>query len=122
MSGDEYVFGDKVTMDRTTGSIGIVKNGRSGPPTPPPADPALQVALQELLRAVQDMRGELSAASTRTVDDSLPALSGDAGDTDDGSRRHGALMAIAGIAATVGAVGRPVLDAVNKILDLLGAG
>lgn len=30
-------------------------------------------------------------------------------------------MAVAGIAATVGAVGQPVLDAVNKILDLLGA-
>lgn len=47
---------------------------RAGPPTPPPAGPALQVTLQELLRAVQDMRGELSAAGTGAVDDSLPAL------------------------------------------------
>ncbi|MEE4595516.1 DUF6232 family protein [Streptomyces sp. DSM 41524] len=33
--------------------------------------------------------------------------------------RHRALMAVAGIAATVGTVGQPVIDAVNKILELL---
>jgi len=35
--------------------------------------------------------------------------------------RHRALMAVAGIAATVGTLGQPVLEAVNRILRLVGS-
>jgi len=83
MNGDNFHFGDNVTMHGGTRNTGIVKH--QTPAGPPTADPALT--------------------------------------TDPGAapqERHRALMAVAGIAATVGAVGQPALEAVNRILGLLG--
>lgn len=48
----------------------------------------------------------------------MSAIDGDAGAPPE--NRHRALLAVAGIAATVGTVGEPVLEAVNRILELLG--
>jgi len=115
MSGDTYHFGDNVTMHGGTGNTGIVKN--QGVPAAP-VSPALESAVADLHRLVEALRGQVPAASAQAIDDSLPAITADA--TAATPERHRALMAVAGIAATVGAVGQPVLEAVNKILGLLG--
>lgn len=116
MSGDNYYFGDNVTMHGGMGNTGIVKNQAAADPGA--ASLALQEAVEELRRLIELLRGEVPAASARTIDDSLPVISGDADAAP--QDRHRALMAIAGIAATVGAVGQPVLEAVNRVLGLLG--
>lgn len=117
MSGDSYFFGDSVTMHGGTGNTGIVKN-QTAPAAAEPASPALQEAVEELRRLIQELRGQVPAASAQSIDDSLPDITADA-DTPS-QERHRALMAVAGIAATVGTVGQPVLEAVNRILGLLG--
>lgn len=117
MSGDSYHFGDNVTMHGGTGNTGIVKNqGTAGGPAAVP--PALQEAVDELRRLVEGLREQVPAASAQAIDDCLPDITADAGAP---PQRHRALMAVAGIAATIGAVGQPVLEAVNRILGLLGA-
>ncbi|MBK3564240.1 hypothetical protein [Streptomyces sp. MBT62] len=116
MSGDTFYFGDNVTMHGGTGNTGIVKH--QTPAGPPVADPALQAAVEELRRLVETLREQIPAASAQTIDDALPALTTDPGAAP--QERHRALMAVAGIAATVGAVGQPALEAVNRILGLLG--
>lgn len=116
MSGDNYYFGDSVTMHGGMGNTGIVKNQSAADPAA--VSPALQEAVEELRRLIELLRGEVPAASAQTIDDSLPVLSADADAAP--QDRHRALMAIAGIAATVGAVGQPVLEAVNRVLGLLG--
>nr|WP_257101737.1 hypothetical protein [Streptomyces sp. alain-838] len=57
-------------------------------------------------------------ASARSIDDCLPDITTAPGVQP--QQRHRALMAVAGIAATVGAVGQPVVEAVNSVLALLG--
>ncbi|WP_031098332.1 hypothetical protein [Streptomyces sp. NRRL S-15] len=106
MSGDSYHIGDQVSMYGGTGNQGIVHNtfGSSGAE---PASPELQEAVQELLRLL-------------VLDDNLPALTGEAGARQP-EERHRALMAVAGIAATVSTVGEPVVEAVRKVLELLAA-
>lgn len=116
MSGDNFHFGDNVTMYGGTGNTGIVKH--QTPAGPNSVDPALQAAVEELRRLVGTLREQVPAASAQAIDDSLPALTTDAGTAP--QERHRALMAVAGIAATVGAVGQPALEAVNRILGLLG--
>ncbi|GAA2931272.1 hypothetical protein GCM10020221_28830 [Streptomyces thioluteus] len=109
MSGDHYYFGDNVTMHGGTGNTGIVRNQTAATP------PAVRAAVQDLLQLVEELRTGLPPASARTLDDTLPDL------TAQPPERHRALLAIAGIAATAGTIGRPVLEAVNRILELLGA-
>ena len=45
MSGNNYHYGDSVTMHGGSGNTGIVKNGASGD-----TDPALRLALAQLIR------------------------------------------------------------------------
>ncbi|WP_405948775.1 hypothetical protein OG588_21875 [Streptomyces prunicolor] len=116
MSGNNFYFGDNVNMHGGTGNTGIAKH--QTPAGPPSVDPALQAAVEELRRLVETLRGQVPAASAQAIDDSLPALTTDPGAAP--QDRHRALMAVAGIAATVGAVGQPALEAVNRILSLLG--
>ncbi|WP_308311048.1 hypothetical protein [Streptomyces sp. GbtcB6] len=116
MSGNNFYFGDNVTMHGGTGNTGIAKH--QTPAGPPPVDPALQAAVEELRRLVGTLREQVPAASAQAIDGSLPALTTDPGTAP--QERHRALMAVAGIAATVGAVGQPTLEAVNRILGLLG--
>ncbi|WP_405390564.1 hypothetical protein OG596_23550 [Streptomyces sp. NBC_01102] len=115
--GNNYNFGDIVNMHGGTGNYGIVK-GRTTPGTTPSAPPALEAALRELLLLVQELRDQVSPLNARTIDDSVTAIDGDTGTPPE--ERHRALLAVAGIAATVGTVGEPVLEAVNRILELLG--
>ncbi len=118
MSGGSYHFGDSVTLHGGFGNTGIVKRDGAVADVPT-VSPALRAAVQELLRLVEDLRDGLPLSSVQALDDSLPAVTADA--TVPPEDRHRALMAVAGIAATVGTIGRPVLDAVNHILQLLGA-
>ncbi|MES9506797.1 hypothetical protein ABWJ92_10345 [Streptomyces sp. NPDC000609] len=119
MSGDSYYFGDNVNMHGGRGNTGIVKN-QAVPANTAAVSPALQSAIEELLQLVEELRDRVPPASAQAIDESLGDISAD-DDAAPPQDRHRALMAVAGIAATVGVVGQPVLDAVNKILDLLGA-
>ncbi|MFF4489645.1 hypothetical protein ACFY0F_24630 [Streptomyces sp. NPDC001544] len=117
MSGDHYYFGDSVTMHGGRGNTGIVKNQTA--PAAPAASPELQAAIGELIVLVGQLRAQVPAASAQAIDDSLPDITADPDAAP--QERHRALMAVAGIAATVGAVGQPVVEAVNKILGLLSS-
>ncbi|MFJ3665819.1 hypothetical protein ACIPSE_05125 [Streptomyces sp. NPDC090106] len=115
--GDNHYYGDNVNIHGGTGNTGIVHH--HGPAADPAAaSSALQEAVDELRLLVEQLRGQVPEASAEAIDDSLPAIrtGADAVPQD----RHRALMAVAGIAATIGAVGQPVLEAVNRILGLLG--
>ncbi|MEU1514748.1 hypothetical protein ABZ490_21715 [Streptomyces sp. NPDC005811] len=107
-------YGDNVNMYGGTGNTGMIKN--QGAATP--ASPELEAAVRELLALLGELRARIPAASARALDESLPALTADAAAP--AQERHRALLAVAGIAATIGAVGQPVLEAVNRVLALIG--
>ncbi|MEU8506222.1 hypothetical protein AB0C40_16185 [Streptomyces brevispora] len=110
--------GDNVNMYGGSGNTGIQNNHFA----PSAADsPELRDAVRELLRLVGELRGQLPPASARVLDGNLPALSGGADASQAPEERHRALLAVAGIAATVSTVGEPVVEAVRKVLGLLGA-
>lgn len=118
MSGEQHYYfgsGDHVTMHGGSGNIGIDKRVIS----PQAVSPEVQKALRELLTLLPELRAQVSAAGAEVLDDSLPALRAEANVSP--RERHRALHAVAGIAATVGALGAPILESVNKILGLLGA-
>ena len=118
MSGDQHYYfgsGDHVTMHGGSGNVGIDKRI-----TPVEEQPqAVQEALRELLALVRELRAQVPPVSAGALDDSLPALRAEA-DVQP-QERHRALLAVAGIAATIGALGVPVIEAVNKVLELMGA-
>ncbi|MFC9126943.1 hypothetical protein ACFT4A_08865 [Streptomyces sp. NPDC057099] len=111
MSGNNYYYGDNVSMHGGSGNTGIVKNGATGD-----VDPALRLALAELLQGVRELREQLPQPSAQLIDESLPVLAADAAPPQE---RHRALMAVAAIAAAVGAVGQPVAEAANRVLQML---
>ncbi|OEU91750.1 hypothetical protein DB35_08405 [Streptomyces abyssalis] len=116
-AGDRHYYlggGDHVTMHGGAGNTGIDKRV-----TAAPAPPAVQEALRELLVLVPELRAGLRPESAGALDDSLPALRADAEVRP--QERHRALLAVAGIAATVGALGVPIVEAVDKVLELMGA-
>jgi len=110
------VSGDTVNMYGGTNNTGIVKNQYSGAAQPAPQ--ALLEGIEELSRLLQDLRDQVSPATVQVIDDSLPVISSQASAPQE---RHRALIAVATIAATVGALGQPVVEAVNRVLELLGA-
>ncbi|ARF58393.1 hypothetical protein [Streptomyces gilvosporeus] len=115
--GDQHYYlgsGDHVTMHGGSGNVGIDKR------VTPPQElaPAVQEALGELLSLVQEMRNQLPQAGADALDESLPALRTEANVPQ--QERHRALFAVAGIAATFGALGVPIVEAVNKVLGLMG--
>ncbi|MEU8682433.1 hypothetical protein [Streptomyces sp. NPDC048611] len=115
--GDQHYYlggGDHVTLHGGSGNVGIDKRV-----TPAPESPAVQEALRELLSLVQELRAQVPQAGAAALDDSLPALR--TGANVPPQERHRALYAVAGIAATFGALGVPLVEAVNKVLGLMGA-
>ncbi|MFJ6666050.1 MULTISPECIES: hypothetical protein [unclassified Streptomyces] len=114
MSGDSYFYGDHVTMHGGTGNTGIVKNQGGGPVAP---DPALTAALTELRGLVADLRARVPESSAALLDESAPVATADAAVP--ARERHRALMAVAGIASTVGAVGQPVAEAVRAVIGMI---
>lgn len=113
MSGDHYHFGDSVTMHGGTHNTGIVKNT-----APTSMEPELRAAIEALTTQLRNLRGEVSPLGARTIDEALPVLAPDA--EVQPQVRNRALLAVAGVAATAGALGTPVVDLVNGILQLLG--
>ncbi|MFF3860595.1 hypothetical protein [Streptomyces sp. NPDC002209] len=118
MSGDNYYFGDNVNMTGGTGNTGMVKNV-GAPAADPGPDPDLRAAVEELRRLIEQLRAELPPASAQVLDAALPAATGEA--PVPAQSRQSALMSIAGIAAVVGPLGQPIVEAVARILDLLAA-
>ncbi|MFE6741967.1 hypothetical protein [Streptomyces tubercidicus] len=117
MSGDQHYYlgsGDHVTLHGGSGNVGIDKRVTPAPDLAP----AVQEALRELLSLVQELRAQVPQAGAVALDDSLPALRAEANVPQ--QERHRALYAVAGIAATFGALGVPIVEAVNKVLALLG--
>ncbi|AWN30635.1 hypothetical protein DKG71_35115 [Streptomyces sp. NEAU-S7GS2] len=114
MSGDNYYLGDSVTMHGGTNNTGMVKNA-----APAAMDLELRSAIAALTTQLRHLRGEVSPLGAQTIDESLPVLAPDA--VVQPQVRTRALMAIAGLAATAGALGVPIVEAVNGVLQLLGA-
>ncbi|MGW0204924.1 hypothetical protein ACWDZ8_03585 [Streptomyces sp. NPDC003233] len=112
---NNYYYGDNVNMYGGQGNQGIVKNQAGAGAGQ--QDPALVAALAELHRLIAELRAQVPTPSAQLLDDSLPALSPDA--TVPAQERHRALMAIAGIATTVGAVGQPVAEAVRAVIGMI---
>lgn len=119
MRGDSFHFGDSVTISGGTGNTGIVKN-TAAPAAAPAMPPGLQETMRELVQLLQELREQVTTVNAQTIDNALTDISADS--DADPQRRRQALLAVAHIAATVGAVGQPVGDAVNRILALLGLG
>ncbi|MEV5988513.1 hypothetical protein AB0L85_26475 [Streptomyces sp. NPDC052051] len=108
--------GEIVNMYGGTNNTGIM-NQYSGAAHPAqPAPPALLEAIEELSCLLRELRDQVAPATARVIDDSLPALSSQASPPQE---RHRALIAVATIAATAGALGQPVLEAVNRVAELL---
>ncbi|MFF2845644.1 hypothetical protein ACFVT5_04860 [Streptomyces sp. NPDC058001] len=111
--GDSYHYGNKIHGDNVniyggTGNTGIVKHQSL----------ALHEATEELVRLLRELRRSVEPGSAQVIDDSLPVIASGASAPQE---RHRALIAMATIAATVGSLGQPVADAVNKVLGLMGA-
>ncbi|MFC9248122.1 hypothetical protein ACFT7S_30090 [Streptomyces sp. NPDC057136] len=118
MSGDSYNFGNVVNMHGGHDNIGMVNHGTGAAGSPPP-DPALEQAVRELVALLGDLRAQVAPATAQRIDASLPAITADPAVPPE--ERHSALLTVAGIAATVGALGQPVLDAARALIELLGA-
>ncbi|MCY0931681.1 hypothetical protein OTB20_36975 [Streptomyces sp. H27-H1] len=115
-SSSSYHYGDSVTVNGS-GNIGIVKNQSPtfGGPQAAPATP--QEAIQQLERLLLDLRAQVAPASAGAIDTNLPVIvSGESAP----EARHGALMAVLGIATLAGEVGRPIIEAVTRVLEMMG--
>ncbi|MFM9368826.1 hypothetical protein [Streptomyces sp. Da 82-17] len=116
MSGDQHYYfggGDHVTMNQGSGNVGIDKRVMAAPEL----QPELREALDELRALIEELRPGVDEPTARDLDENLPALRTDTAVQPQERRR--ALLAAAGIAATVSALGVPVVEAVNKCLELL---
>ncbi|MFF2043141.1 hypothetical protein ACFVVX_22230 [Kitasatospora sp. NPDC058170] len=117
MSGD-HIHGDVVNMHGGSNNQGIVHHH-----APEPGDRSgsaeLAAAVRALVVLLTELRDGVAPLDAASIDEALPAIAAGRGAAP--QERHRALMAVAGIAATVGAVGAPVVDAVRRVLDLLGA-
>lgn len=116
MSDTTNNYGDVVNMNGGERNIGIshgsvVQNGGAA------QDTELQAVVAELTRLLQDLRPELTPEHAQTVENALPALTPDRA----ALRERGMILAsVSQMAATVGEVGRPVMEALGRLLTLLG--
>ena len=116
MSGNSYYYGDNVNMHGGRNNRGMVKYQVGGEAESLP--PAVVAAIGELHRMIEELRTQVSAPSAELITESLPAL--DARAAVPAQERRRALMAVASVAGTLGAVGQPVADAVQAIIGMLG--
>ncbi|MER5762009.1 hypothetical protein [Streptomyces sp. NPDC002082] len=111
-----YHYGDSVTVNGS-GNIGIVKNQSPTIGGPQAASVTPQEAIQQLERLLLELRSQVNPAGAGTIDANLPVIvSPESGP----EARHGALMAVLGLATLAGEVGRPIIEAVGRVLELLG--
>ena len=78
----------------------------------------VQASLSELVDAVQVLRGQVSGPDREVVDESLETVR--RGEQAEPGAMRRALRDLAGIAAVVGQVGAPVIEAVRKVGAALG--
>ncbi|MEK2493883.1 hypothetical protein WN990_30450 [Kitasatospora purpeofusca] len=116
MSGDHF-HGDVVNMYGGTNNEGIVHHHAPVADGGPATD-ELTRAVRELITMLGELRDGVAPMAAESIDEALPAIV--VGPQAVPRERHRALMAVAGIAATVGAVGAPVVEAVQRVLGLLG--
>ena len=70
MSGDNYYFGDSVSMHGGLGNTGIVKNQAA----PAQTSPELEAALRQLVELVTELRAQVPPARAQSIDEALPDL------------------------------------------------
>jgi hypothetical protein len=115
MSDTSNYYGDVVNVNDGENVIGInhgfvVHNDGTA------QDAELRAAVTDLTHLLNSLRPQLTPEQARTVDDALPALTPDRA----ALRERGMILAsVAQIAATVGEVGRPVVEALGRLLALL---
>ncbi|MFD9289225.1 hypothetical protein ACFWBV_13210 [Streptomyces sp. NPDC060030] len=110
MSGGDFQFGDRVSIVGGQGHRGIVHHNHAAPQR------TLEEQLGEVVQLALALRGDVPDDTDRaSIDHALPALA-----ADEPPARRRSLMALAAIAATVGAVGEPLLGSVKAALELLG--
>ncbi|MFF4713632.1 hypothetical protein ACFY2V_19870 [Streptomyces eurythermus] len=115
MSDTTNYYGPVANVNGGQGNVGF-NYGTVGGPT---GDPELRAAVAELTRGLAELRRHLTPEQDRTVEEALPALTPDRA----ALRERGLVLAsIAQIAAAVGAVGEPVVNAVGRLIALLGQG
>jgi hypothetical protein len=108
-------YGPVANVNGGQGNVGF-NYGTVGGPAP---DPELRAAVEDLTRTLADLRRHLTPEQDRTVEEALPALTPDRA----ALRERGLVLAsVAQIAAAVGAVGEPVVNAVGRLIALLGQG
>ncbi|GHH90873.1 hypothetical protein [Streptomyces capillispiralis] len=108
--------GDIVNINQGSHHVGIIKNQYGGPAQPTSQE--LTEAVDQLAQLLAGLRGQVAPGTARVIDDSLPVIVSGASAPQE---RHRALIAVATIAATVGALGAPTVEAANRLLGLLGA-
>lgn len=104
-----FHYGDNVNV-HGTGNIGKIQNNYG------PADQ--RVAYDDLLRALQTLRQQVSPGDRHVLDEQLEVISGGP-NQDRGSLRR-ALGTVSGVATVVGQVGVPVIEAVRKVISAFG--
>ncbi|WLQ31933.1 hypothetical protein P8A18_00105 [Streptomyces castrisilvae] len=115
MSDTSNYYGDVVNVNGGENVIGInhgtvVHNDHTA------QDIELQAAVTDLTRLLDDLRPNLTPGQAQTVENALPALTPDRS----ALRERGMILAsVSQIAATVGEVGRPVMEALGRLLALL---
>lgn len=107
MSGDNYHYGDQVNQIGNH-NIGIIKQEAADP----------QAALHEMIKAVEVLRGTVSSDDRAMIDESMQVVR--SGDDADKGRLRAALRNIAGVAAMVGQVGVPVIEAIRGVMKAFG--
>ncbi|MFE5947020.1 hypothetical protein [Streptomyces sp. NPDC056480] len=113
MSGDTTNnYGNVVNVNGGQGNVGINYGSVGGAP-----DDGLRAAVDELARLLQGLRPHLTPEQAQTVDEALPELTPDRAAL---RERMGVLTAVGQIAAAVGTVGQPAVDAVGQLMTLVG--
>ncbi|WP_030204846.1 hypothetical protein [Streptomyces sp. NRRL S-87] len=111
MSDASHYYGPVVNMHGGRENIGINYGTAGGG-----GDAELRAVVEELTRLLGELRRHLTPEQDRTVEEALPELVPDLA----ALRQRGLVLAsVAQIAAAVGEVGRPVADAVGRLLGLL---
>jgi hypothetical protein len=112
VTGNQYNFRDNsVGQFGGRDNIGKIVNQA-------PADP--RTVLEEFIRLAEALRGQVPPADAKVIDESVGILR--YGDASDHNTLRRALGSIAGIAALVGQVGAPVVEAVRSVMSALGNG
>lgn len=116
MSDTSNYYGDVVNVNNGEKVVGIV-HGDVTYNGGPAQDAELRAIVADLNRLLMALRPELTPDQAQTVENALPALTPDRA----ALRERGMILAsVSQIAATVGEVGKPVLEALGRLLPLLG--